>query len=722
MTAIINRERGFKLGIHLFLSLFLLFFTLGCGSSSSSSKQEPSTTTQTISGYVVDGYIAGATVCIDLNTNDTCDADEPTTTTNEDGFYTLETTLVGDDFTLLAYGGVDTATEKEQLQPYRALVSLQKKEVLQSNVTPLTCIAHGLYKQKSAEDSNYSYEDAKAELATALDLSPEDITADPMQSNTLFATTQRIAQTSSLLEVLLADPDTTDGCSLGSSVALFAIHTLAQDLGIQIDQELQTALENLEEEILDLLNNTDSTQTRADLQRDLYTNIQELKAKIQSSEPYAIGALMSVEPMPEPEPEPAVTYSWSTGSWSTCSGPCGTDNATQSRTVTCIASTGESVADSMCTEPKPATTQACTASICPPPITYSWIVGDWGVCSGDCGENNATQSRTVTCIASTGESVADSMCTEPKPATTQACTASECPVNNAPVIHTDFQDLVLQQNSGTTNYELNVSDADGDELTLSVVSSDTSIITVEPNWINPLKLPDYEDQTLDFNLITVANAFGVVTITITVDDSEANATTSFDVNVKELIIPPVKKTGQTKSYNTYALEVTDGSLKDDGFYQKGVDHNYTRDDTNNIVTDHVTGLMWQDDANVSSVEKRWLTNENYTTCSNDTNSPACYDTSGDTAATYCSELTLGGYTDWRLPTVEELRGIADYGKTIPAIDTTYFQNVTSSHYWSSTTHKDYKSKAWDVNFYYGNDNYAYKSNNNYFVRCVRAGE
>ena len=210
-----------------------------------------------------------------------------------------------------------------------------------------------------------------------------------------------------------------------------------------------------------------------------------------------------------------------------------------------------------------------------PNIIYSWTVGDWGVCSGPCGTDNATQSRTVTCIASTGESVADSMCTTPKPATTQACTASECPVNNAPVIHTDFQDLALQQNSGTTNYELNVSDADGDKLTLSVVSSDTSVITVEPNWINPLKLADYKDQTLDFNLTTVADAFGVVTITITVDDGEANTTKSFDVNVTQLIMEPVKKTGQTKSYSAAGGEVTDGSLKDDGFYQKGVDHNYT---------------------------------------------------------------------------------------------------------------------------------------------------
>jgi len=298
---------------------------------------------------------------------------------------------------------------------------------------------------------------------------------------------------------------------------------------------------------------------------------------------------------------------------------------------------------------------------------------------------------------------------------------SECPV-----IHTDFQDLVLQQNSGTTNYELNVSDADGDKLTLNVVSSDPSIITVEPNWINPLKLADYKDQTLDFNLITVADAFGVVTITITVDDGEANATTSFDVNVTQLIMEPVKKTGQTKSYNSEGDKVTDGSLKDDGFYQKGVDHNYTR--AGDIVTDHVTGLMWQDDAAAASTPKPWLTADNYDTCKNDTSSEACCDTNGDTAATYCSELTLGGYTDWRLPTVEELEGIVDYGKASPAINTTfintnlpYSMEVNLPRYWSATTDGSYRGGAWIVDFFIGNVTNRDKDSN-YYVRCVRAGE
>ena len=178
---------------------------------------------------------------------------------------------------------------------------------------------------------------------------------------------------------------------------------------------------------------------------------------------------------------------------------------------------------------------------------------------------------------------------------------------------------------------------------------------------------------------------------------------------KKKEVSTIKKTGQIRSYTDY----------DDGYYQKGATPSYTR--ASDIVTDELTGLMWQDDAAAASVTKQWLTDENYNTCSNDTSSPACYDTSGDTAATYCSELTLGGYTDWRLPTSTELEGIVDYGRYYPSIDTTYFNNVSSNRYWSSTTLEGNKLYAWIVRFNYGpvvNNN----KDVNYYVRCVRDGE
>ncbi|MDK9694747.1 MAG: DUF1566 domain-containing protein, partial [Sulfurimonas sp.] len=129
--------------------------------------------------------------------------------------------------------------------------------------------------------------------------------------------------------------------------------------------------------------------------------------------------------------------------------------------------------------------------------------------------------------------------------------------------------------------------------------------------------------------------------------------------------------------------------------------------------DTLTGLTWQDNAAAASITKPWLTEENYKGCVSNQASSSCYDTSGDTAATYCSELSLGGYTDWRLPSRTELEGIYSSRSNL--------NNVSSDYYWSSTTDEYYKGNAWIVFFYDGGVGYFYKYANG-SVRCVRAGQ
>ena len=121
---------------------------------------------------------------------------------------------------------------------------------------------------------------------------------------------------------------------------------------------------------------------------------------------------------------------------------------------------------------------------------------------------------------------------------------------------------------------------------------------------------------------------------------------------------------------------------------------FTRDNATQVVTDNTTGLQWQDDANIT---KTWTQ-----------------------AIDYCESLTLGGYSDWRLPNFNELYFMADRSKRNPAIDSA-FQNVVSYYYWSSTTVVGYEDTAWNVYFYYGYDYWDYKSNSHY-VRCVRDGQ
>ena len=123
---------------------------------------------------------------------------------------------------------------------------------------------------------------------------------------------------------------------------------------------------------------------------------------------------------------------------------------------------------------------------------------------------------------------------------------------------------------------------------------------------------------------------------------------------------------------------------------------FHRDDETNIVTDNTTSLQWQDDAVGSTM--KW-----------------------QEAIDYCENtLTLGNYSDWRLPNKKELLSIVDYSKYGPSIDS-QFQNTTLSYYWSSTTHANDTGNAWIVNF---NDGYTgyYTKDNNRYVRCVRSGQ
>jgi hypothetical protein len=95
--------------------------------------------------------------------------------------------------------------------------------------------------------------------------------------------------------------------------------------------------------------------------------------------------------------------------------------------------------------------------------------------------------------------------------------------------------------------------------------------------------------------------------------------------------------------------------------------------------------------------------------------------SWDEAAFYCENLELGGYTDWRFPTLKELTGIADYGRYNPAIDSSIFLSTKKSFYWSSSFSRTFKGDAWMVNFADGTIGRSSKASP-FYIRCVRGAQ
>ena len=248
--------------------------------------------------------------------------------------------------------------------------------------------------------------------------------------------------------------------------------------------------------------------------------------------------------------------------------------------------------------------------------------------------------------------------------------------------------------------------------------------------INVTAVDDVDGILSPFQVGSVnTSVAGTYTLTYTATDSAGH--TSNTVTVTVTVHPAMKKTGQTKIYDadgtehTHAQADSNVSLRDDGYYQKGHDPLYVRDDGDETVKDNITGLMWQDDVAAKTTQKQWLTDANYDICTGSNgvtqDTSKCTDTSGDTAATYCSNLVLGGYEDWRLPTMDELISIVDKSKSNPAIDVSYFKNVVSDYYWSSSTAVSYERDAWSIYFYGSSDYWNPKSWSSY-VRCVRDGQ
>ena len=127
-----------------------------------------------------------------------------------------------------------------------------------------------------------------------------------------------------------------------------------------------------------------------------------------------------------------VTHSYQLGQWGACSLTCAVSGGsfpTRTRTAVCLSSAGSvDPTGTACTESAPITQQQCTElPIC---VTYSYQLGQWGVCSLTCSSYTkqlGSMARAVSCMASSSLTpVASSFCTADPPPSTQLCALQPC--------------------------------------------------------------------------------------------------------------------------------------------------------------------------------------------------------------------------------------------------------------------------------------------------------
>ncbi|MCK0192871.1 DUF1566 domain-containing protein [Arenibacter sp. F20364] len=145
------------------------------------------------------------------------------------------------------------------------------------------------------------------------------------------------------------------------------------------------------------------------------------------------------------------------------------------------------------------------------------------------------------------------------------------------------------------------------------------------------------------------------------EEKEASVTTSSSNNYTQIA------TGQVALYTVdgeviESLEPSDSLYGQDANYLKGKKMSYKKNGDGTVI-DLNSGLMWQE---IPTTEG--------------------FDWNG--AKEYCENLELGGYDDWRMPTLKELFSISDFSSGWPYLDSSYFSLVNndyvekSEQYWA----------------------------------------
>jgi hypothetical protein len=201
------------------------------------------------------------------------------------------------------------------------------------------------------------------------------------------------------------------------------------------------------------------------------------------------------------------------------------------------------------------------------------------------------------------------------------------------------------------------------------------VIAIYQNYVNQGSMIDSDGDGIDDdydNCPSVANA----------DQTDSDGDGIGDACETTGGIINLPGTGQTKCYDTSGNEISCASTGQDGEIQAGMAWPEPRfsDNGDGTITDNLTGLMWTRNANLPNGPMDWYQ-----------------------AIDYCNNLTLGGYSDWRLPNVNEQESIINANEANSAtwLNSQGFTNVQADYYWSSSTNSYYPDDAWFVAMWSG---------------------
>ncbi|HIJ81478.1 MAG TPA: VWA domain-containing protein [Desulfuromonadales bacterium] len=165
------------------------------------------------------------------------------------------------------------------------------------------------------------------------------------------------------------------------------------------------------------------------------------------------------------------------------------------------------------------------------------------------------------------------------------------------------------------------------------------------------------------------------------------------------------QTGQTSCYDAAGVTIACAGTGQDGEIRAGaawLNPRFTAN-TNQTVTDNLTGLVWSKDANPAGTAKTWQQALDY-------------------IKTLNSQKYLG-YSDWRLPNINEIASLVNKQQSNQAtwLNTQIYSNVQANFYWSSNTLANTTNIAWNVNLEVGYVYFNYKTVEGY-AWPVRGGQ